>query len=190
MTCVIGFKDEDYIYIGADSLGSNGITKTVRKDKKVFQKNDMLIGFSGSYRMGQIIQYKFVMPEHPKEMDVDTYMRSIFIDTMIDCLTENGHTKIIDNERFGASFIIAYKNRMFEIDEDYHVGESVEDYIAIGSGAEVALGAIIGILKYCKDIKTSKLVTSALEASEEVSCGVGRPFVIMRRRNDEDIVQG
>ena len=37
MTCIVGLVHEGVTYIGGDSLGSNGYSKTVRKDKKVFK---------------------------------------------------------------------------------------------------------------------------------------------------------
>jgi hypothetical protein len=51
MTCVVGYfdKKEDCVYLGADSLGSNGWTKTVYKQKKVFHSkdsNNFIIGLS------------------------------------------------------------------------------------------------------------------------------------------------
>jgi len=34
MTCVVGIVKDGKVYIGADSLGSNGFTKEIRKESK------------------------------------------------------------------------------------------------------------------------------------------------------------
>ena len=52
MTCIVGLKKDYKIYIGGDTLGSNLYSKTVRMDDKVFIKDDMIFGFTSSYRMG------------------------------------------------------------------------------------------------------------------------------------------
>lgn len=62
MTCIIGYIDRknNKTYIGADSCASAGCDKIIRKDKKVFKSEynpNFLIGFTSSYRMGQLLMY-------------------------------------------------------------------------------------------------------------------------------------
>ena len=42
MTCIVGVAKNGKVYIGADSLGSNGFTKEIRKECKVFKNGEML----------------------------------------------------------------------------------------------------------------------------------------------------
>lgn len=46
MTCVVAIRDKDTVYIGADSLGSNGVTGINRNDKKIFRYKDLVLGFT------------------------------------------------------------------------------------------------------------------------------------------------
>lgn len=59
MTCVVGLIDKKTktTYIGGDSLGSTSNLKTVRKDKKVFKIKNTCLGFTSSFRMGNILAY-------------------------------------------------------------------------------------------------------------------------------------
>ena len=37
LTCIVGMVHKGKVYIGADSLGSNGFTQSVRKESKVLK---------------------------------------------------------------------------------------------------------------------------------------------------------
>ena len=56
MTCIVGFVDKknDCVYIGADSLGSNGYTKSVQSQPKVF-RNDT---FKDEYKEFAIFSFQ------------------------------------------------------------------------------------------------------------------------------------
>jgi len=47
MTCIVGVAKGGKVYIGADSLGSNGFTKEIRKECKVFKSGEFLVGVKG-----------------------------------------------------------------------------------------------------------------------------------------------
>ncbi len=55
MTCIVGLEHNNSVYIGGDSLGSTSGVTIVRQDKKVFHNGETLIGFTSSYRMGQLV---------------------------------------------------------------------------------------------------------------------------------------
>lgn len=40
MTCIVGLVNKGKVFIGADSLGSDGFTQQVRKEPKVFRNGD------------------------------------------------------------------------------------------------------------------------------------------------------
>ena len=50
------------VYIGADSLGSNGFTQSIRKESKVFKNGEFLIGCTSSFRMIDLLKWKFNPP--------------------------------------------------------------------------------------------------------------------------------
>lgn len=85
MTCIVGLKHKDKVYIGGDSLGANtAFQKTVRADEKVFQKDDMIFGFTSSFRMGQILRYSFFPPARIENITDMQYLRNIY-----SCINKN-----------------------------------------------------------------------------------------------------
>jgi ATP-dependent protease HslVU (ClpYQ) peptidase subunit len=107
------------------------------------------------------------------------YMVTGFVDAMRKCLKSSGAAqetnKIEEQENH---FIIGFKGRLFEIDEAYGVCEIKEEFIAIGSGTEYALGS----LYTTKGRDPEKRVIEALKASAHFCEGVRAPFHIVKKK--------
>lgn len=177
MTCIVGLKDNGKVYLGGDSLGSNTYNKTVRADQKIFIKNDMIFGFTSSYRMGQILRYSFVPPKRLLEDDDDMkYLVDKFIPTLIHCYDDRGFLTKRENVAIGGTFLLGYKNRLFKIEGDFQVGESDSDFSACGCGEDFALGSLYST-KNMTDVNAR--INVALNAAAEFSPGVGGPSLIL-----------
>lgn len=184
MTCIVGYKHNKKIYIGADSLGSNSaFAKTVRLDEKVFIKDEMIFGFTSSFRMGQILQYVMTTPDRPEGITDMHYLVGHWIPILIDCFHDSGYRgpkeeDSHDETRSGGDFLLGYRGVLYHIENDFQVGIPADQYDATGCGEELALGAIYHAKKSgVKD--PEEIITSALEAAEKFSAGVQRPFRIL-----------
>ena len=67
MTCIIGIEHGGKVYMGGDSAGTIGWTSRPLSIPKVFKKQNMLIGVSGTMRETQLLQYELSLPH--KEAD-------------------------------------------------------------------------------------------------------------------------
>lgn len=180
MTCIAGLTDGDTVYIGGDSAGVSGYDLTVRADAKVFRNGPFLMGFTTSFRMGQLLRYKLEPPVHPyiemgQPMDVYKFMVTSFIDAVRDCLKDGGYAEKHNEAESGGTFPVGYRGHLFVIDSDYQVGESLDGYNAVGCGAQVALGA----LHATKGEEPKQRIRKALEAAERYNAGVRGPFVVL-----------
>ena len=110
MTCIAALVHNGRGYIAGDSLGSNGYTKGVCKTRKVFRKGDLLIGYTSSYRMGQLIQYRLELPE--RHGDLDEYLHVHFVDAVRKTLSEHGYMKIDSNREKGGTFLVVAEGRI------------------------------------------------------------------------------
>ena len=175
--------NEGHIIMGGDSAGTSyDFSQTIRKDPKVFHNKKFLIGFTSSYRMGQILRYSFKPPRHLKKVDTDTYMRTVFIDAVRSALKDGGYTHIQNNTEAGGLFLVGYRSRIFAIEPDFQVGEPINNYFAVGCGSDLCLGSFAST-KFPKDyIPThedySNRVLLALRAAEEHSAGVQGPMIL------------
>jgi len=171
MTCIVGLVDKDKVYIGGDSAASSGFQISIRKDPKVFKVGEFIFGCEGSFRMIQLLKYSFI-PPRIKYKDISKYLCTEFADEIKKLMKEG----MSENEgsKFG-SFLIGYKNRLFEFDDDLQLGENLNGMEAIGCGGDIALGALFATVGNLPEARIKK----ALEASASFSTGVAAPFHVI-----------
>jgi hypothetical protein len=181
MTCIVGLKHNNKIYIGGDSLGINDkYQKTIRLDEKVFIKNDMIFGFTHSFRMGQIIRYAFDIPQRMVSLTDMDYLVGHFIPALMQAYEEHGFLKKADDsESEGGTFILGYNGTLYCIEDDFQVGIPKLPYIAVGAGEDVAMGSMFTTGKLDKKVTPEKRISLALDAATEHSAAVSPPYVIL-----------
>lgn len=175
MTAIVGVAHEGRVVIGADSAGVSGWDLVTRRDPKVFSNGPFIMGFTSSFRMGQLLQYALIPPLHPDDMDPFAYMATLFVDAVRGCLKAGGYAKLENGVETGGHFLVGYRGRLFEIDSDFQVGEQMDGYAAIGSGISVAHGALFATA----DLPPAVRVQRALAAAERHNIGVRGPFVLV-----------
>jgi ATP-dependent protease HslVU (ClpYQ) peptidase subunit len=179
MTCIIGIVDKKLknVVMGADSAGSAGNSLSIRKDVKIFKNGDFIIGCTSSYRMIQLLRFSFSPPEM-KRKDIYEYMCTDFINGVRMCFKNGGFLqKYQEGDEQGGTFLVAYKDRLFKIENDFQVGETFNGMNAVGCGEEYALGALHILNK--EPISAVLKIRRALEVSEFYVNGVQKPFIIL-----------
>lgn len=187
MTCIIGMVCGDDVYMGADSAGVSGWDIVTRKDPKVFFNGEFLIGYTSSFRMGQILRYSFCPPKPREGVDSYKYMCTEFIDTLISTFKDKGFAQINNNEVTGGTFLVGYRGSLFEIDSDFQVGEVLKNYTSVGCGYAYALGSLYSSENSGRS--SEDCITIALSAAQEFSAGVRAPFLIKHfeyKENNKD----
>jgi len=167
--------DNGSVWIGGDSAGVARMSLRVRADEKVFRNGPMLMGFTDSFRMGQLLRYSLKVPLQEPNSNTDHYMATIFVDAVRECLKAGGYAEKENEAERGGTFLIGYRGQLFEIEGDYQVAKPSENYSAVGCGAQVALGA----LYVSKSMEPRNRVKLALRAAERFSAGVRGPYTIM-----------
>ena len=175
MTCIVGLVHEGVVYIGGDSAGVAGLSLTVRADEKVFQNGEFLMGFTTSFRMGQLLRYSLEPPRRHPDDDIHQYMVVGFVNAVRECLKAGGYASKKDDVESAGTFLVGYQGRLFEIESDYQVGIPGDGYAAVGSGQDIARGALFAT----QGQEPRQRVLTALQAAERFSAGVRGPFHIL-----------
>ena len=176
MTCIVGLVHEGHVYIGADSAGIDGLSLTVRADEKVFSNGEFLMGFCGSFRMGQLLRYSLKPPRRYEAEPVNKYLVVDFVDEVRKCLKDGGYASKKDETESGGCFLLGYQGQLFQVEGDYQVGHTELPFDAIGCGQDIARGALYATQGL--DIPKER-VLQALQAAERFSAGVRGPFHII-----------
>jgi hypothetical protein len=193
MSVAVGLVDKGDVWIGADSIAAGDDSMTIRKDPKVWRRDDMLLGFGGSWRMAQILRYSLVPPKRKRSADPHQYLATDFAQAAFDALKAHhywpGGEPKDGEDPLGGDLLIGYQGRLFQLACDFHVAESLQGYEAIGVGDALALGALHQQelflaeqrrLKRTDGLDARNRVLDALKCAERGCPKVAKPFVVMR----------
>jgi hypothetical protein len=165
--------------MGGDSAGVAGYSITSRGDHKVFINGPYLMGFTTSFRMGQLLRYKF-NPTPCSTWDLEKHMTTTFIDEVRECFAKNGYDKKAQQgDQQGGTFLVATQGRIFYVSDDFQLGWNTVPYDACGCGTDLALGAMYALHKQSPSVDPEEIVKLALGAAAEYSAGVRPPFNIL-----------
>jgi hypothetical protein len=178
MTCIVGVQEGGHVYIGGDSAGVSTLDIVVRADEKVFVNGPFIMGFTTSFRMGQLFRYAFKPPKRPKGASDMQYMTTTFIDAVRKCYDTKGFLTKRNNVDEGGEFLVGYRGKLYDIESDFQVGVQVLPYYAVGCGAKYALGAL-SVLP--ESLTPETRITRALGAAVLFSGGVRPPFVVLKK---------
>lgn len=178
MTCIVGYVHKNKVYIGADSLGASNTDIVYRKDPKVFINQNFIIGFTSSFRMGQLLMSSYFNPpkKKPKQTDYD-YMITTFIDHVRSLFANGGYIKKENQEEVGGIFLVGYKGNLYKIESDFQVEHRADNYNACGCGQDYALGVLYNLSNTA--VSVEEKITKSLSAAAYFSGGVGGEFKIL-----------
>ena len=175
MTCIVGLVHEGTVFIGGDSAGVAGLSLVVRADEKVFRNGDFLMGFTTSFRMGQLLRYKLNPPRRHPDDRVAKYMVVDFIDAVRECLKAGGWASKENETEQGGTFLVGYSGHLFTVEGDYQAGQPEDGYAAVGSGQDIARGSLFAT----QGQEPRSRVLTALRAAERFNAGVRGPFHVL-----------
>lgn len=180
MTCIVGIVEGDEVYIGADSAAVSGYEVRESKVPKVFVNGPFIIGYTSSFRMGQILRHHLrPTPQGPE--GTMQYMVCTFVEAVRECLKGHGFSKVEHNVEVGGFFLVGYRGALYGIEDDFQVNLYADGVMAIGCGRQYALGA----LKALETMPARKRLLRALEVAAYYSQGVMGPFLVLKASKKE-----
>jgi hypothetical protein len=180
VTCIVGIQAPEGVLLGGDSAGLSGWVRTHRADPKVFCNGPFVIGFTTSFRFGQLLRFA----DLPKPLGLggeglDRFMVVEFVDAVRKVLKDGGWSKKEYEREEAGTFLVGVNGVLFKVADDYQVGRSLDGYDAAGCGWELALGALHATAGM--GLEPSARVGLALGAAAHHSGG-GPPAVQCRAR--------
>lgn len=191
MSVVVGIKQDNKVYLGADSQVTRGGTRSSLSNPnnfKVWKVNGVdncLMASVGNLRDACVIR---IMYNLISEIDVVKdrinfdYVVSRIVPKIIRELKEYGYLKDKDYfEGFDSRFLFAYDDKLFLISNDSSVIE-IDDCVAIGSGESEAIGSL---LTSCNEESPEERIVKAIKASAAHDIYVDYPIVLINTAQTE-----
>lgn len=177
MTAVIALRTKKNVIVGGDSAGVTGYSLTIREDPKVFRVGPFVIGYTSSFRMGQLLRFghaNMSITTLKPGKDALCFMVRKFVPRVRTILTKAGYTEIKNNKESFGTFLVAWGRQICLVDTDLQVGVAADPYVACGCAEDIARGSL-----YSTSGTPRSRVLTALKAAERHSIGVRGPFVIL-----------
>lgn len=187
MTCIVGIRTAKGCLLGGDTLAANGWTGMNRSDPKVFNLcPHIAIGYTSSFRMGQILRYHVSVDPPLTELrqdDAFEWAVKTLIPAARHAFKDQGWSMTdAGGAELGGFFLLAVRDRLLQIQNDFQVSEPVAAFDACGSGEVVALGALAALLPkegLPQKVAAEKAATQALEIAERFTPTVRGPFTMV-----------
>ena len=189
VTCIVGVVGtKGRIILGADSastddsFGQNSVA-----GEKVWKDGEFLFGGAGSWRGLQLARYAFTPPKRGR-VSLDKYMVTSFIDGLRETWKKGGHLfkhveeDDLKEEAVGTDLIVGYHGALWVVYGDLQIVRMRDDYVAIGSGTDSALGALYATKEHGA---TRSRVLTALRAAATYNAAVRAPFVTVESGVEE-----
>lgn len=188
MSVVIAVKDPKTgsIFVGCDSQVSAGNIKYKLKGEssKIWRYNDLPIVIVGG--VGSLRDIQLAQTCHDLIDELSLYKGHVDFEYCVTTLYTRLHKLLLDNGRvpldnkgnpmptIGSQFLLAVGEHAFTIDIDGAI-EEINDYLVMGSGAEVA----IGVLENNKNKSAKQRIKEAIQACADKTLYVNNDIKIL-----------
>lgn len=195
MTCIVGLvgtagPERGKILLGGDCAGTaEGKEVYGLRNAKVFRKGPYVIGYTTSFRLGQIVRFATELPEPPdaspgeegepdggcQHTQLEAFFSTTFAEALRHAFAEHGYERPLGE---GGSLLVGVRGRLFVLGLDFQVLAGEESFAAIGSGRHLAYGALAALdqLAMGTQLKLEQRARLALESAARFAPGVRGPF--------------
>jgi ATP-dependent protease HslVU (ClpYQ) peptidase subunit len=188
VTVVVGIRGRKGVLLAGDSQASTPWSNRKVADSKTFAISELVaIAYCGSARLGNLLTYHTDgLDDPPLGRDEHRWAVRDFIPFVRWVAEEHGYLEIHHNaETLGdAAFLLAVRGRLFTVDTDMQVAEHRLPYDALGSGDDVAIGAMHSQLGDqdgpVEDRRLERVASHAIAAASEFTNFVGGDLTTVR----------
>ena len=184
MSVVVAIKDGNKVFIGADSQVTKGGTRTTLKNPnnykiwKVDDSPNCLMAQVGNLRDANVVRLMSNIIDDYDEFYNRVNYRFVvkfLVPEIVKTLKEAGFLQTSDNfvDYMESSFLFAYKDKLFNINSDCSVIE-VDDYVAIGSGSQEAIGSLLST----EGLSPKERIIKAIKSSATNDIYVDYPIIL------------
>lgn len=177
MTVIAGYVDREagVVHLAADSAGVAGNGVVISKAKlytlEVGLEGDIAIfGVAGFAALGPLVCRHVKLADGPGDSDADVWAQATaeaMTGVAIDHLLIDGE----DDGRADMAILLAWRDRLWTV--SHHLAIPITTYMAVGSGAAVAMGAMWALA--LSGTRPDVAARSAVAAAVEHFDGIGSP---------------
>lgn len=177
MTCIVGLKHGGKVYMGGDAAATTDWNIDAVLQPKVFKRGPFVIGYTSSFRMGQLLEYELDVPNQTTDQKNHEFMVTNFAEAARALFKNRGFIWTENSRESGGLFLVGYRGALYEVSSGFAVLEYRGDFATVGCGGEYAKGALFAT----PDMPPRKRIKMALKAAAKFSNGVNGPFTVIKQ---------
>jgi ATP-dependent protease HslVU (ClpYQ) peptidase subunit len=171
MTIICAVEDATGVVMACDEQSSTWNRRFHTEPPKLFRNGEYLFGICGDWRMAQLLQYG-LEPPPVRTWDVDRHIATVFVDAVRECFQAGGYERQTDGAAsIEGSFLVAVKRRVYHVESNYQFNRSASGTYSMGSGEDVAIGAMHALQGQDAESRVRAGVDAAIEHT--TGCGYG-----------------
>lgn len=176
MTCIIALIRDEIAYIAGDKCATQGVSESLIKNKKVFNKHGVLIGSCGSFRIINILQALDIRQVLLNSRGVENFAFDFSNYLLNTCeehkaiVLDNGEPRMVGD----SEVLVIYRNNIILIGVDFSYIILDRDFAAIGIPNH-ALGA----LESSKIKDPEKLIAKAMSIAAKNNSSVSEEYDLL-----------
>ena len=186
MTAIVGIQGKGWAVIAADSMTTYDDKPYYAKGMdKAVRKGDYVFAFAGDAIAGNIAEFLWTPPKFIKTMPLDAFIQVKVLPSLRDAMREHGYEPdVIKDPNAGFDALICLNGVIYEIDEEYMWSRDDRGLYAVGSGGQLALGALAtGFSK--NSMKAAEFAARrAIKISADYCIGVGGDIKVITQKGN------
>jgi len=186
MTAIVGIQGKGWAVIAADSMTTYDDKPYYAKGMdKVVRKGDYVFAFAGDAVAGNIAEFLWTPPKPIKTMPLDAFMQVKVLPSLREAMKEHGYEPdAIKDPNAGFDALMCLNGVIYEIDEEYMWSRDDRGLYSVGSGGQLALGALAtGFSK--NSIKAAEFAARrAIKISADYCIGVGGDVKVITQKGN------
>jgi ATP-dependent protease HslVU (ClpYQ) peptidase subunit len=186
MTAIVGIQGKGWAVIAADSMTTYDDKPYYAKGMdKAVRKGDYVFAFAGDAVAGNIAEFLWTPPKLIKTMPLDAFMQIKVLPSLRDAMKEHGYEPdAIKDPNAGFDALMCLNGVIYEIDEEYMWSRDDRGLYSVGSGGQLALGALAtGFSK--NSMKAAEFAARrAIKISADYCIGVGGDVKVITQKGN------
>jgi ATP-dependent protease HslVU (ClpYQ) peptidase subunit len=186
MTAIVGIQGKGWAVIAADSMTTYDDKPYYAKGMdKAVRKGDYVFAFAGDAIAGNIAEFLWTPPKLIKTMPLDAFVQVKVLPSLRDAMKEHGYEPdVIKDPNAGFDALMCVNGVIYEIDEEYMWSRDDRGLYAVGSGGQLALGALAtGFSK--NSMKAAEFAARrAIKISADYCIGVGGDVKVITQKGN------
>lgn len=202
MSVVVAIKENGRVYMGSDSQVTKGGTRITLKNPNNYKiwrvdgSDNAVMGHVGNVRDANIVRLmSSVVDEYDEYKNRVGYRFVVkyLVPEIIRSLKEASYIKDEAPVQLDSSFLFAHNDSLFQIHYDCSVIE-VDDYVAIGSGSQEAIGSLLStegeepIQRIIKAIKASAASDIYVDYPIILTDTKSKKFIVINEDNEDQYI--